>query len=191
GLMAIPAEWTAAQPTQVVSALVDALVGMLGVAFVCVRWLDPEAGRPAEVLRVAESADRAAGVDLSLASARLGGEGEIGIIVAASPRSDFPRHTERLLIDVAANHATIGLQQAFAGSALVKKEAAEQRWAAAALRERESRAIVDTIPGLVAILTAAGEVDVVNHELVEYCGQPLEAMRQWGANGTVHQDDLP
>jgi PAS domain S-box-containing protein len=51
--------------------------------------------------------------------------------------------------------------------------------------------IVDTIPCLVAILTAAGDVDVVNHELVEYCGQPLEAMRQWGTNGTVHSDDLP
>jgi PAS domain S-box-containing protein len=60
-----------------------------------------------------------------------------------------------------------------------------------ALRERESRVIVDTIPGLVAILTATGEVDVVNHELVEYCGQPLEAMKQWGTNGTVHSDDLP
>ena len=58
-------------------------------------------------------------------------------------------------------------------------------------RERESRLIVDTIPGLVAILTPAGEVDVVNHELVEYCGQQLEAMRQWGTNGTVHPDDLP
>jgi len=60
-----------------------------------------------------------------------------------------------------------------------------------ALRERESRVIVDTIPGLVAILTAAGDVDVVNHELLEYCGQPLEAMRQWGTNGTVHPDDVP
>ena len=51
--------------------------------------------------------------------------------------------------------------------------------------------MVDTIPGLVAILTPAGDVDVVNHELVEYRGQPLEAMRQWGTNGTVHSDDLP
>jgi PAS domain S-box-containing protein len=59
-------------------------------------------------------------------------------------------------------------------------------------REVESaRLILDTIPGLVAILTPTGEVDVVNHELVEYCGQPLAAMRQWGTNGTVHPDDLP
>jgi PAS domain S-box-containing protein len=66
-----------------------------------------------------------------------------------------------------------------------------RRQAEEAVRERESRAIVDTIPGLVAILTAAGEVDVVNQELVEYCGQPLDAMKQWGTNGTVHLDDLP
>jgi PAS domain S-box-containing protein len=58
-------------------------------------------------------------------------------------------------------------------------------------RERESRVILDTIPGLVAILTTAGEVAVVNNQLVEYCGQPLEEMRRWGSNGTIHPDDLP
>jgi PAS domain S-box-containing protein len=58
-------------------------------------------------------------------------------------------------------------------------------------RERESRLIVDTIPGLVATLTSDGEVEVVNNQLVEYCGQPLEAMKQWGTNGTVHAEDLP
>jgi len=58
-------------------------------------------------------------------------------------------------------------------------------------RERESRLIVDTVPGLVAILTPAGDVDVVNQQLVEYCGQPLEAMKAWGTNGTVHAEDLP
>ena len=57
--------------------------------------------------------------------------------------------------------------------------------------ERESRLIVDRIPGLVAALTPAGEVDLVNHQLVEYCGQGLEAMKQWGTNGTVHVEDLP
>ena len=57
--------------------------------------------------------------------------------------------------------------------------------------KRDIATVLDAIPGLVAILTPAGEVDVVNHELVEYCGQPVEAMRQWGTNGTVHFDDLP
>ncbi|HEX4960226.1 MAG TPA: ATP-binding protein [Thermoanaerobaculia bacterium] len=58
-------------------------------------------------------------------------------------------------------------------------------------REREARLVVNTIPGFVAILSPAGEVDVVNDPLVDYCGQPLEAMRQWGTNGTIHSDDLP
>jgi PAS domain S-box-containing protein len=58
-------------------------------------------------------------------------------------------------------------------------------------RERESRLVVNTIPGLVAALTPAGEVAVVNDQLVEYCGQGLEAMRQWGTNGTVHPEDVP
>ncbi len=69
----------------------------------------------------------------------------------------------------------------------------ERKRAEEALREseRESRLIVDTVPGLVATLTPAGEVDLVNHQIVEYCGQDLEAMKQWGSNGTVHAEDLP
>jgi PAS domain S-box-containing protein len=58
-------------------------------------------------------------------------------------------------------------------------------------RERESRLIVETIPGFVASLSPAGEVEFVNQGLIEYCGQGLEGMKQWGTNGTVHVDDLP
>jgi PAS domain S-box-containing protein len=36
-----------------------------------------------------------------------------------------------------------------------------------------------------------GEVEFVNKGLMEYCGQGLDAMKQWGTNGTVHGDDLP
>src|SRR5215471_16009703 len=50
--------------------------------------------------------------------------------------------------------------------------------------------MLDAIPGLVAILSPVGDVDAVNNELVAYCGQPLEAMKQWGTNGTVHSEDL-
>ena len=69
----------------------------------------------------------------------------------------------------------------------------EQRRAEEALREREreSHLILDTIPGLVATLNSSGEVDAVNQELVAFCGQPLEVMKAWGTNGTVHPDDLP
>ena len=55
----------------------------------------------------------------------------------------------------------------------------------------ESRLIVDSIPGLVALLTAAGEVEFVNRQILEYFGQTLEELRQWGTNDTIHPEDLP
>jgi PAS domain S-box-containing protein len=69
----------------------------------------------------------------------------------------------------------------------------ERKRAELALREseREARLIVETIPGFVASLSPAGEVESVSNGLIEYCGQGLEAMKQWGTNGTVHVDDLP
>jgi PAS domain S-box-containing protein len=50
---------------------------------------------------------------------------------------------------------------------------------------------VDAIPGLVAVLTPTGEVDFVNRQTLEYFGQPLDELRHWGTNGTVHPEDLP
>src|SRR3954463_11034851 len=38
-------------------------------------------------------------------------------------------------------------------------------------REREWRTIADTVPGLVATLTPAGEVEVVNERVLTYCGR--------------------
>ena len=58
-------------------------------------------------------------------------------------------------------------------------------------RERESRMIVDTIPGLVATLTPTGEVEAVNEQVLAYCGRTLEELKQWGTSDTVHPDDLP
>ena len=57
--------------------------------------------------------------------------------------------------------------------------------------ERNSRLIIDSIPGLVALLTAAGEVEFVNHQILEYTGRTLEEMKQWGTSDTVHPEDLP
>ena len=50
--------------------------------------------------------------DISIVPLRLGLQGEIGVIVAGSERADFPGQTERLLLSVAANQASIGLQEA-------------------------------------------------------------------------------
>ncbi len=50
--------------------------------------------------------------DLSIVPVRLGLQGEIGMIVVASPRADFPGQTERLVLSVAASQAAVGLQEA-------------------------------------------------------------------------------
>ena len=49
---------------------------------------------------------------------------------------------------------------------------------------------LNSIPGLVAILTPTGGVDAVNDQLAEYCGRTLEELQQWGTSDTVYPDDL-
>jgi PAS domain S-box-containing protein len=69
----------------------------------------------------------------------------------------------------------------------------EQKRAERALHEseREVRLVLETIPGLVATLTPTGQVDAVNRQLVEYCGQALQRLRHPDRNGAIHSEDLP
>jgi PAS domain S-box-containing protein len=65
--------------------------------------------------------------------------------------------------------------------------------AEAALREseRESRLIVDSIPGLVAAFTPAGELEFVNRQVLEYFGRTFEELKRWGTDDTLHPEDKP
>jgi C4-dicarboxylate-specific signal transduction histidine kinase len=140
-IMALPALWAGGEPQQIVSTMLDALVGMLRLTFAFVRLNDPNGGPSIEMMRVAERAgglaqtrDVAEALDaslgevalkwprsarvsigdaaLSVACARLGFDGDIGVLAAGSRALDFPNQVEALLLDVAANQAAIGLQQA-------------------------------------------------------------------------------
>jgi hypothetical protein len=150
-------------------------------------------------------------------SQRCGLHGEIGVIVAGSDRVDFPGQTETLLLSVAANEAVVGLHEArllleqkrvareldrrvvqrtaelAAANEVLAKEVAERRRAEEALdaSEHNLRLIFDSIPGLVALMTPAGEIELVNPQLVEYCGRTLDELRLWGTNDTVHAEDHP
>jgi PAS domain S-box-containing protein len=61
------------------------------------------------------------------------------------------------------------------------------------LRERELnfRVIIDSIPGLVHTLTAAGEVEFVNQQNLRYFGKTLEELKDWASNDVFHPEDLP
>src|SRR5258707_13276781 len=76
----------------------------------------------------------------------------------------------------------------------LKQEIAVERQRTEAARcasDQDSRAIVRSMPGMVAILTPTGGIDTINDELVEYSGRTLEELQQWGTSDTVHPDDLP
>jgi PAS domain S-box-containing protein len=211
-IVALPALSIGGEPAHIVSTLQDVLLRMLPLAFVFVRLKSLEGGASIEMARVTESLegttareigeaiDSSLGdesqrwaqgvrifigdVDLSVASARLGRQGEIGLVVG-SQRLDFPAETDRLLLEAAANQATIGLQQARLLSELATaKEALREN-------ERNSHLVVDSIPGLVGLLTTDGDVQFVNRQILEYTGQTLQELKQWGTNGTVHPQDLP
>src|SRR5437667_8845958 len=64
-----------------------------------------------------------------------------------------------------------------------------------ALQEVESeerfRLIVDAIPGFVCTLNAAGEVELLNRQVLEYFGKTTEELKNWATSDAVHPDDLP
>src|SRR4029450_7805723 len=124
-VLALPASWAGAEPSRIVRSLADTLLETLHLSFVCVRLSAHDGTPPVEIMRIADATTPAG--DLSIASARLGFDGEIGLIAAGSQRSDFSGHAAGRGLEVAANQATIGLQHAYL---------AEQRRAAQGLEER-------------------------------------------------------
>ncbi len=140
-LLALPAIWSGSNPIQILHILLDALMRMLRLDLVSVRLKNQVGEPPVEIVRVAQLrgpmpleheicealghslADHSrkwppllrnllGDRDVSIVRLPLGLQGELGVIVAAAEREDFPRQTETLLLNVAANQAYIGLQEA-------------------------------------------------------------------------------
>jgi PAS domain S-box-containing protein len=140
-VLALPAVWSGAEPSQIVHTLLDALLRMLQLDLVYVRLKETAAQAPIEMVRFAPSRKHivqpheigkvlesclgpgpeewpvlmrkpVGGRDISMVPLGLGLQGEIGVIVAGSERAEFPQQTEKLILSVAANQASIGLQEA-------------------------------------------------------------------------------
>jgi PAS domain S-box-containing protein len=141
-LLALPAMWSGGSPSQIGSTLLDTLVGMLRLDLAYLRVNDSIAsGAPIEIVQVAPShssavqrealgqalngwlssepqtphtvvANPAGEGTLSITSRRLGLQDGIGVLLVGSVRADFPTKSEKLLLDVAANQAAIGLHEA-------------------------------------------------------------------------------
>jgi len=140
-VLALPATWSGGEPSQIVHTLLGALLRMLPLDLVYVRLRETPGQAPIEMVRFAPSQQHIAPAheigealmhwlgadpqqwppltrnplgnrDISIVPLGLGLESEIGVIVAGSEREDFPQQTERLILSVAANQASIGLQEA-------------------------------------------------------------------------------
>ncbi|MFY9841987.1 MAG: PAS domain S-box protein [Terriglobales bacterium] len=140
-LLALPAIWSGSDPSQVLHTLLDALMRMLRLDLVSVTLTDPAGEAPVEIVQVADLRGPMPSAhdicealsqclkddsrkwppllrnlmgegDVSIVPLPLGLQGELGMIMAAAERPDFPRQTEALLLTVAANQASIGLQGA-------------------------------------------------------------------------------
>jgi PAS domain S-box-containing protein len=70
----------------------------------------------------------------------------------------------------------------------------DRRRAEEALRasEQDLRLIVDSIPGLIAVMTPAGKVELVSRQIEEYFGWNgrREKADAWAASDAIHPDDL-
>lgn len=138
-LLALPAIWRGSDSSQIVITLLDAVVSILRLDFAYARFLKNGNGSATEVLRLAkpqttrvlphdvglafeDSLTDASPIspalvpnpigegEVFIAPLRLGLQDEIGFLVAASKRRDFPTRIETLLLQVAANQAVVGLQ---------------------------------------------------------------------------------
>jgi PAS domain S-box-containing protein len=153
--------------------------------------------------------------EFSIAPVRLGLHGEIGIILAGSRRADFPAETEKLLLSVAANQASIGLQEArllsqqkrlaneldqrvaqrtaqlAEANEELRKEITERRRAEEKLRRSEDRlrTIIDTIPTIAWRTAPDGAGEYWNQRWHDYTGVSLDAPRGWGWQAVIHPED--
>ena len=163
-IVGLSANWRGSNPTEVLRALADMLVRMIQLDFVYLRLKHPAGEPPLAVIRRPDSHGvtglppeigkllqnwsggglqewpRLVGnvhgdEDLSMVPVPLGLDGEVGILVAGSRRANFPLPTERLLLSVAANQATLWLQGAHLSNEM--KRVAEEHDQKASQRAEE------------------------------------------------------
>src|SRR5262252_1601712 len=109
----------------------------------------------------------------------------LGTFALYSPESRVPTDADLALIEGAGRIALIAIERQRSQEAL--RTALEEIQES----ERELRQIVDTIPGFVCTLSAAGEIEHLNRQTLEYFGKTAEELKNWTTSDAVHADDLP
>ncbi len=212
-LLALPAIWSGGDISQVLDTLLNTLMSMLRLDLVSVRLNLPVVEAPIEIVRVAQSLgpmppaheicealndslgdnsrkwppplrNLMGDGDVSMVPLPLGLQGELGMIVAAAQRSDFPQQTEALLLSLATSQACIGLQEARLRSQQ-KRIAAEldqqvaQRTAELAAAEERWRSVFENSAIGVALTDLTGRFLAANpvyEKMVGYSEEELQKL---------------
>jgi PAS domain S-box-containing protein len=112
-------------------------------------------------------------------------DGEVlGTFALYSSKPRIPTDAEIELIEGAGHIALIAIerQRSQAALALALEEIKTN--------EESLRLIVDSIPGQIAVMTAGGEVELVNRQILEYFGKTTEQLQNWATNDSFHPDDI-
>ena len=112
-------------------------------------------------------------------------DGEVlGTFALYSSKPRIPTDAEIELIEGAGHIALIAIerQRSQAALALALEEIKTN--------EESLRQIVDSIPGQIAVMTAGGEVELVNRQILEYFGKTTEQLQNWATNDSFHPDDI-
>jgi formate hydrogenlyase transcriptional activator len=225
GLVALPATWSGCEPSDIVGTLLDTLLRVLRLDLAYARLRGSSDVTHIEMFRIAGSpnavaAPKAIGEafsswladgpqawpsrvpnpigsgDVCVVPFRLGLQDEIGIIVAGSQRADFPNDTESLLFRVAANQASIGLQEArlLREQKRVANELDQrvaQRTRELATANEELRRTIDAIPHAITVLGPDGSTLGANAFVLDYTGLTLEEVRADDVRDRrFHPDDV-
>jgi formate hydrogenlyase transcriptional activator len=109
----------------------------------------------------------------------------LGGLALGSIEADAYSIEEVSFLSLVANQVALAVDDA------LNFEASQNATEALRASEQSLRLIVDSIPGLVATMNAAGEFQLFNRQLLEYFGKTPEELKGWATNDVIHPDDLP
>jgi PAS domain S-box-containing protein len=108
----------------------------------------------------------------------------LGGLAVGSTEADAYSNEEISFLSLVANQVALAVDDA------LNFDASQHAKEALRASEESFRLIVDSIPGLVVIMTAEGALESVSQQCLDYFGMALGELKGWTTSDIVHPDDL-